>query len=1251
MAKNRQLTKKHFIAVISIVLAIAIIITSVFMIPKIIGGKPKNGKPEFEGGGDFDGLQYADETLFEFLVNKPEFMPGNSKAFRTAPVEGLTISAEENALDYDREFKISEPDDKMWGSTSEILESAGVLPLMMWRVDAGLSEGEILPGTYKIEFDLAELDIDESGWDELAIFHVSESGIVTQLTSKIIGGKLTAECGANFAITVGVVVWTATAAAVAAVEYMMYSKKWEGMLDGADVGDEHIDTLCSVSILNGRYRIWWCADQVGTPTERAFFDERKKMQDRYNALKLLAEADAKNSFFSANRILYWSYLRTDKVYNQHKDNLESMDWLVKNCATTEVNNVIEAVHYSDRLLKTEMGLLEPWGHTDILIKTNTGGSALATVENPLDGYRYIDVNWKDLVGQHDKIFMTMAHELFHVFHGSRYLNPKETDYDTMFMESCAILLEDKAAKYFTTHYYDDSARSTQFLITTPDFTEINQYEGFATPLNCTPKENSDAVNKGYAAGGFFRYLRDTAGYDMDLKKLIVAYESVSRRTTKSAVLAVNPSKTEIDFYQQLNNYYDLRANDFLARYKHGEKDMKNAYKRLGILVVDNLKKFTNIITEPVAFVQEANKFNLAYAAYARAVNPTAGPNRLGTDIFDVTVLSTPDGQTGYDKALNYCFAGGDGRFLNSSNINTGTDPVYLLLTFRTAGTADYEIGLAARPDPPTVTVEGGAVKINLPQTETLLQNKFGSDVSYHIEFLDKTFDILVPQNPYPASGWRIPYADRNKTKEIPFNEIPFEGDIYCALSECLETDDGFKYGPRIIVEFNLDKTEKATAPTPTESEVQAQTQTPVKPSGYWQYVGNEIDDSGATDSKYSLSEGSLTYSQRVYDKYANTSYYEYEGNVTVNMTWDSHVDRIYPGQGVTFNYAVNMDVDINIPDKATRREPKFNASIKADAYTYKVGAGGGNTMPDVEYMKTGETVDYGMLGGIQEVTKHLASTNYHWVWHSGETFEPNDKSYATFTFRELDERHGGPEERQQKQIRITFEMGVGPDSFVPTKNDPATHNERGCGTLKYTYVYQWIEDGSPPPETQPPVQTEIPDSPDVPATDPPETTNTPDTVIPTEPDKPTDPPAVKPGGNKDNFPTGMGGGKIWYLYYELNTDKDANEPLYWYYYSAVFDYIIDGLYSVSLTPLDGGDYPDNPYYPGLGHMPAFSIEATAILDSTKGELMFMFNGEPESSMLFDQWENEGGFWRGMSVQSGDEIRGEYSKVALLTDMP
>jgi hypothetical protein len=250
----------------------------------------------------------------------------------------------------------------------------------------------------------------------------------------------------------------------------------------------------------------------------------------------------------------------------------------------------------------------------------------------------------------------------------------------------------------------------------------------------------------------------------------------------------------------------------------------------------------------------------------------------------------------------------------------------------------------------------------------------------------------------------------------------------------------------------------------------------------------------------------------------------------------------------------------------------------------------------------------------------------------------------------LDERHGGPEERQQKQIRTTSELIVGPDSFVPTKNDPATHNERGAGTLKYTYVYQWIEDGSPPPETQPPVQTEAPDSPDVPATDPPETTNPPDTVIPTEPDKPTNPPAVNPGGNKDNFPTDMGGGKIWYLYYELHTDKNAGEPLYWYYYSAVFDYIIDGLYSVSLTPLDGGDYPNNPYYPGGGHMPAFSIEATAILESN-GELTFMFNGDPESLMVFDQWEKESGFWRGMSVQSGDEIRGEYSKIALITDMP
>jgi len=141
------------------------------------------------------------------------------------------------------------------------------------------------------------------------------------------------------------------------------------------------------------------------------------------------------------------------------------------------------------------------------------------------------------------------------------------------------------------------------------------------------------------------------------------------------------------------------------------------------------------------------------------------------------------------------------------------------------------------------------------------------------------------------------------------------------------------------------------------------------------------------------------------------------------------------------------------------------------------------------------------------------------------------------------------------------------------------------------------------------------------------------------------------GDSGGNYPTDMSS-KTWYLYYELHTDKDAQEPIYWYYYSAEFIHLADDVYAVELTSLDGNDFPDNPYYPGGGHMPAFSIEASAILH-TNGELTFLFNGDIDSMMVFNdwQWDSQGGGWIGMAWQVGDEVMGQYSKLAMITDMP
>ena len=146
-------------------------------------------------------------------------------------------------------------------------------------------------------------------------------------------------------------------------------------------------------------------------------------------------------------------------------------------------------------------------------------------------------------------------------------------------------------------------------------------------------------------------------------------------------------------------------------------------------------------------------------------------------------------------------------------------------------------------------------------------------------------------------------------------------------------------------------------------------------------------------------------------------------------------------------------------------------------------------------------------------------------------------------------------------------------------------------------------------------------------------------------------PSANPNGNGEN-PLADMTGKTWYMYYVLHTDRDANEPLYWYYYSLIFEPGKNGFYDVSLTPLDGNEFTGNPKYPGPARMPAAFVEGIARQPSPDdGELILIIPGEPHIMLAFENWEKKDGSWRGMAIEAGEFIIGEYSKSALISEVP
>ncbi len=105
---------------------------------------------------------------------------GNSAAFSAMPLPGFTVSAEENALDRDRTFEVTEAPEDTFAEVSQAIGDGGLL-LELYEVDAGLDEGKSFPGTFSMTYDLAELDIPEELYDYLNVYRIGDDGAVTEL--------------------------------------------------------------------------------------------------------------------------------------------------------------------------------------------------------------------------------------------------------------------------------------------------------------------------------------------------------------------------------------------------------------------------------------------------------------------------------------------------------------------------------------------------------------------------------------------------------------------------------------------------------------------------------------------------------------------------------------------------------------------------------------------------------------------------------------------------------------------------------------------------------------------------------------------------------------------------------------------------------------------------------------------------------------------------------------------------------------
>lgn len=101
---------------------------------------------------------------------KEKIVVGNSKAFEIEPIEGITISAVEDALDKDRKITLTPISDEKYNEVCEAFSEQGITPLFVFDYHAGLKPDESFPGDVNFDVDLDLLGIPRNLQDRVCVY-------------------------------------------------------------------------------------------------------------------------------------------------------------------------------------------------------------------------------------------------------------------------------------------------------------------------------------------------------------------------------------------------------------------------------------------------------------------------------------------------------------------------------------------------------------------------------------------------------------------------------------------------------------------------------------------------------------------------------------------------------------------------------------------------------------------------------------------------------------------------------------------------------------------------------------------------------------------------------------------------------------------------------------------------------------------------------------------------------------------------
>ena len=429
---------------------------------------------------------------------------GNSQAYTEEPFEGLKITVPEKALSYDGQLKISR---MSFDEEKELVETVMTDEMLVvdgWSVEAGLSPDDHLPGKFRSEYDLAQLELPDSLYDGICVFRVDDEGGLYRIAANIDGDTLSWESDQNSAVVIGVVISGALMVAgkllaSRVVFYIacmcLYGTVMNEIVDQEKNIWNSEEVKCLRSYQTDHFLIWYStADSIS-----------KERQARINAavnnaqiaawdqavLELDEDPNLTTVFKIGRRAAKLEKKLLDQNAAYQKDLIDSekppldvlllerqmetaYDFMIKQEKAEDLGyqpDILYCLSTSDLGNASTPSSLAFWRNPYMVVKRdqNIGDPTVPTegknVEQLLDSQYFNRKNADDLL-------ITATHELFHIFQ-NQYFSGSSSEH-LKFSETSAIILEQECAKYY------DRRGLTQ----TPYTCEINEnYETYAIAID------------------------------------------------------------------------------------------------------------------------------------------------------------------------------------------------------------------------------------------------------------------------------------------------------------------------------------------------------------------------------------------------------------------------------------------------------------------------------------------------------------------------------------------------------------------------------------------------------------------------------------------------------------------------------------------------------------------------------------------------------------------------------------------------